>query len=136
FKAPGAASWNIVRAGSSTSAHGGYEAEPEGDRGRGRRDACEATSVHCEQRRPHQGRPGPVTARASASRRGTRVREREVRYDVASGPVVVDASMAAVWFTNEHDRRGAVRLLCTESMLLAPALVTTDATNYTYDSAR
>ena len=70
-----------------------------------------------------------MTARASASRRGPRVREREVRYDVAGGPVVVDASMAAVWFTNEPDRRGAARLLETESMLLAPDLMAVEATN-------
>jgi predicted nucleic acid-binding protein len=57
------------------------------------------------------------------------VREREARYDVAGGPVVVDASMAAVWFTNEPDRRGAMQLLEATSMLLAPDLMAVEATN-------
>jgi predicted nucleic acid-binding protein len=70
-----------------------------------------------------------VTARPTAHRRGARVREREARYDVAGGPVVVDASMAAVWFTSEPDRLGAARLLETESMLLAPDLMAVEVTN-------
>jgi predicted nucleic acid-binding protein len=37
--------------------------------------------------------------------------------------------MAAVWFTNEPDRRGAGRLLETESMLVAPDLMAVEATN-------
>jgi len=57
------------------------------------------------------------------------MREREARYEIAGGPVVVDASMAAVWFTNEPDRRGAAGLLETESMLLAPDLMAVEATN-------
>jgi predicted nucleic acid-binding protein len=68
-------------------------------------------------------------ARTAARRVGARVREREAGYDVASGPVVVDASMAAAWFTNEPELRGASRLLETESMLLAPDLMAVEATN-------
>jgi predicted nucleic acid-binding protein len=45
------------------------------------------------------------------------------------GPVVVDASMAAVWFTSEPDRLGAARLLESESMLLAPDLMAVEVTN-------
>jgi len=70
-----------------------------------------------------------VTARLTARRRGVRVREREARYRIATGPIVVDASMAAVWFTNEPDPRGAARLLETESMLVAPDLMAVEATN-------
>src|SRR5207244_11885829 len=73
--------------------------------------------------------PGPVTARSTARRRGGRVRERATPYTLASGPIVVDASMAAVWFTSEPDPRGAARLLETESMLLAPDLMAVEATN-------
>jgi len=57
------------------------------------------------------------------------VRERATPYTLASGPIVVDASMAAVWFTSEPDPRGAARLLETESMLLAPDLMAVEATN-------
>jgi len=70
-----------------------------------------------------------VTARPTTRLRGGRVRAREARYRIPSGPVVVDASMAAVWFTNEPDLRGAARLLETESMLLAPDLMAVEATN-------
>ena len=70
-----------------------------------------------------------MTARPTPRVRGGRVREREARYRIPSGPVVVDASMAAVWFTNEADPRGAARLLETESMLLAPDLMAVEATN-------
>ena len=52
-----------------------------------------------------------MTARSTARRRGGRVRERATPYTLASGPIVVDASMAAVWFTSEPDPRGAARLL-------------------------
>jgi predicted nucleic acid-binding protein len=70
-----------------------------------------------------------VTARLAARRRRGRVREQGATYTVASGPIVVDASMAAVWFTNEPDTRGAARLLETESMLVAPDLMAVEATN-------
>ena len=59
-----------------------------------------------------------------------RVRERAARYTVsAAGPVVVDASMAFLWFANEPDPLGAGRLLETESALLAPDLMAAEATN-------
>jgi predicted nucleic acid-binding protein len=57
------------------------------------------------------------------------VREREARYSIARGPVVVDASMAYPWFTNDPDSRGAARLLETESILLAPDLMAVEVTN-------
>jgi predicted nucleic acid-binding protein len=57
------------------------------------------------------------------------VRESASRYGVTSGPIVVDASIAVLWFANEPDRRGAARLLETESVLLAPDLMAVEATN-------
>jgi predicted nucleic acid-binding protein len=57
------------------------------------------------------------------------VREREARYTTAAGPVVVDASMAYSWFTNDPDPKGATRLLETESILLAPDLMAVEVTN-------
>ena len=69
-----------------------------------------------------------MTARPVGRGRGA-LRERGARHEVVGGPVVVDASMAAVWFTNEADPRGASRLLETESMLLAPDLMVVEATN-------
>ena len=70
-----------------------------------------------------------MTAGPAVHHRSRRVREREVHYERGGGPVVVDASMAAVWFTNEPDPRGAARLLETESILLAPDLMAVEATN-------
>jgi len=64
------------------------------------------------------------------------VRERAARYTIASGPIVVDASVAAVWFGNEPDSRGAARLLETESILLAPDLMAVEATNAWWKSLR
>ena len=64
-----------------------------------------------------------------ARRRRASVRERGSRYDVAGGPVVVDASMAVFWFANEPDPREAARLLERESMLLAPDFMAVEATN-------
>lgn len=62
--------------------------------------------------------------------RAPRVRERVSRYAVAvAGPVVVDASIAVLWFANEPDQWGAARLLETESALLAPDLMAAEATN-------
>jgi predicted nucleic acid-binding protein len=43
--------------------------------------------------------------------------------------VVVDASIAFLWFANEPDRWGAERLLETESSLLAPELMAVEVTN-------
>lgn len=57
------------------------------------------------------------------------MREREARYTTAPGPVVVDASMAYPWFTNDPDSNGAIRLLETESILLAPDLMAVEVTN-------
>lgn len=59
-----------------------------------------------------------------------RVRERASRYTLATaGPVVVDASIAFLWFANELDQSGAERLLESESILLAPDLMAVEATN-------
>jgi predicted nucleic acid-binding protein len=66
------------------------------------------------------------------ARRGrrTRVRETGSRYPVAtSGPIVVDASVAFLWFANEPDRSGAARLLETESVLMAPDLMAVEVAN-------
>ena len=70
-----------------------------------------------------------MTARPRARSHGARVRERETRYTITRGPIVVDASMAFFWFANEADPRGAARLLETESLLVAPDLMAVEATN-------
>ena len=71
-----------------------------------------------------------MTARRAARAPARRVRERGARYASASaGPIVVDASIAFLWFANEPDRRGADRLLETDSPLLAPDLMAVEATN-------
>ena len=70
-----------------------------------------------------------MTPRPTALRRGARVREREPRYTTMAGPIVVDASMAYAWFTNDPDPKGAARLLETESILLAPDLMAVEVTN-------
>ena len=70
-----------------------------------------------------------MTSAPTARRRGARVREREARYTTAAGPVVVDASIAYPWFTNDPDPKGAARLLETESILLAPDLMAVEVTN-------
>jgi predicted nucleic acid-binding protein len=58
------------------------------------------------------------------------VRERASRYTIATaGPVVVDASIAFLWFANELDQSGAERLLETELPLLAPDLMAVEVTN-------
>ena len=70
-----------------------------------------------------------MTARRAEAAR-PRVRERRSRYTVAAtGPVVVDASIAFLWFAREPDRWGAERLLEGESALLAPDLMAVEATN-------
>lgn len=69
-----------------------------------------------------------MTRRRAA--KGPRGRERAARYTIAApGPVVVDASIAFLWFAREPDRWGAQRLLETESALLAPDLMAVEATN-------
>ncbi len=62
--------------------------------------------------------------------RRARVRERVSGYVAPMGPpVVVDASIAFLWFANEPDRWGAVQLLETQSALLAPDLMAVETTN-------
>jgi predicted nucleic acid-binding protein len=59
-----------------------------------------------------------------------RVRERSFPYSGASSPpVVVDASIAVLWFAHEPDRWGAERLLESNAPLLAPDLMAVEATN-------
>ncbi len=70
-----------------------------------------------------------TTPRAPRAPRA-RIRERAPRYTIGpSGPVVVDASIAFLWFVNEPDGRRAGRLLETESALLAPDLMAVEVTN-------
>jgi predicted nucleic acid-binding protein len=70
-----------------------------------------------------------MTPRRGA-RAPARVRERGSRYASANaGSVVVDASIAFLWFANEPDRSGAHRLLEADSLLLAPDLMAVEATN-------
>ena len=58
------------------------------------------------------------------------MRERGPRYTPAiAEPIVVDASIAYLWFANEPERFGADELLETESPLLAPDLMAVEATN-------
>lgn len=59
-----------------------------------------------------------------------RVRERTARYGVATtDAVVVDASIAFLWFANEPGASRAARLLETEAVLLAPDLMVVEAAN-------
>jgi predicted nucleic acid-binding protein len=70
-----------------------------------------------------------MTARRAA-RPPLRARERAARYTLATaGPVVVDASMAFLWFANEPDHAGAGRLLEAEAALLAPDLMAAEVAN-------
>ena len=58
------------------------------------------------------------------------MRERAARYRIsATEPVVVDASIAVLWFANEPDRWQGRRLLESESLLLSPDLMAVEATN-------
>ncbi|HEY7365501.1 MAG TPA: type II toxin-antitoxin system VapC family toxin [Methylomirabilota bacterium] len=71
-----------------------------------------------------------MTSRRAARTPGGRVRERAPRYTApTAGPVVVDASIAFLWFANEPDRFGAEQLLAAESPLLAPDVMAVEATN-------
>lgn len=71
-----------------------------------------------------------MTRRRAATARRARVRKGASRYTIAAaGPVVVDASIAVLWFAHEPDRWGAVRLLETETTLLAPDLMAVEAAN-------
>jgi predicted nucleic acid-binding protein len=78
-----------------------------------------------------------MTPRRAAKAPVARVRERAPRYTVSpAGPVVVDASIAFLWFANEPDRFGAERLLEAESALLAPDLMAAEATNVWWKKLR
>ncbi len=71
-----------------------------------------------------------MTRRRAARAPAPRARERSARYTVAiAGPVVVDASIAFLWFANEPDRLGARRLLESDSLLLAPDLMAAETAN-------
>ena len=71
-----------------------------------------------------------MTPRRTAKAPRPRVRKRAPRYAVSiAGPVVVDASIAFLWFVNEPGGVRAARLLETESALLAPDLMAAEATN-------
>ncbi len=71
-----------------------------------------------------------MTPRRAAKPAPARVRERARRYATSiPPPVVVDASIAFLWFANEPDRWGAGRLLETECVLFAPDLMAVEATN-------
>jgi predicted nucleic acid-binding protein len=76
-----------------------------------------------------------VTTRHSVRR--ARSRERPSRYSVASSkPIVVDASIAFLWFVNEPDRWGAARLLESESTLLSPEFMVVEATSALWKKLR
>ena len=71
-----------------------------------------------------------MTPRRAARPPARRMRERGPRYTSAvSEPIVVDASIAFLWFANEPDRYGADDLLETDSTLLAPDLMAVEAAN-------
>jgi hypothetical protein len=70
-----------------------------------------------------------VTPRRAAKAPAARVRERAPRYTLPIGPVVVDASVAFLWFANEPDRFGATRLLQADAALLAPDSMAVEAAN-------
>ena len=70
-----------------------------------------------------------MTARRASMGAVARVRERAPRYTLSIGPVVVDASVAFLWFANEPDRVGATRLLQADAALLAPDLMAVEAAN-------
>ena len=69
-----------------------------------------------------------MTPRRPAKAPAKRMRERGSRYTSAiSEPIVVDASIAFLWFANEPDRSGADELLESDSTLLAPDLMAVEA---------
>jgi len=71
-----------------------------------------------------------MTPRRAPRAPARRVRKRGSRYTSAtSEPIVVDASIAFLWFANEPDRSGADKLLESDSTLLAPDLMALEATN-------
>ena len=66
---------------------------------------------------------------ARRARRTRRARESGSRYSVATSPIVVDASVAFLWFANEPDHWGAARLLEAEAVLMAPDLMAVEVAN-------
>ena len=71
-----------------------------------------------------------MTRRRVATVRAARVRKRASRYTASiAPPVVVDASIAVLWFANEPDRWNAAGLLETESLLFAPELMAAESAN-------
>jgi len=71
-----------------------------------------------------------MTPRRAARAPARRLRERGARYTSAiSEPIVVDASIAYLWFANEPNRSGADELLESEAPLLAPDLMAVEAAN-------
>lgn len=60
----------------------------------------------------------------------SRAREAPSRYRAKpAGPIVVDASIAVLWFANEPDRWGGAQLLEGESTLLSIDLMVAEASN-------
>ncbi len=71
-----------------------------------------------------------MSSRRVSRRLPARARERGQQYSAArEGPVVVDASIAFLWFANEPDRWGAERLLASERALCAPDLMAAEVAN-------
>ena len=67
----------------------------------------------------------------------SRAREGGARYASApTGPVVVDASIAFLWFANEPNRERADRLLETSVPLFAPDLMAVEVTNAWWKRSR
>ena len=65
-----------------------------------------------------------------------RVREPAAQYGIATGAIVVDASIAYLWFVNEPDSPDARRLLGSDSTLLAPDFMAAEATNAWWKKCR
>ena len=67
----------------------------------------------------------------------SRAREASSRYTVArAGPVVVDASIAFLWFADEPNREGADRLLEASVPLFAPDLMAVEVANAWWKRSR
>ena len=78
-----------------------------------------------------------MTPRRAARAPARRMRERSPRYTSGvSAPVVVDASIAVLWFANERNRSGADELLESDSALLAPDLMAVEAANVWWKKLR
>lgn len=69
-------------------------------------------------------------SRRATARRSAALRERARVYRTTpAGPVVVDASIAVLWFTSEPDRWDARTLLASDARLFAPEMMAVEATN-------